>query len=161
MNISREKFEELCVGYIQYVYNEMQTKGWMQRRSALFAEEGFNEDQYEDEDDECEEEYVGTFQDIMVTKYDGDMDKTLQYLFCEGRWWSPSRRQWFTCYVLNNCAEVKETMNHMRKYEFIWRFNDEFTRWMLEDDSYQHSPEKMARATEKFKSILGLDVCLK
>jgi len=167
--ITKERFEELCAGFVQHVFNDTQTKGWTQRRSALFAEHGFSERQYEDEDDEDEEEFLGTFQDIMMTKYEGDMDNTLRYFFCQGTWWNISRRQWFTCYCCQQSPEIKE-MTPISKDDLIWKFNEGFKKWYWrdsdkdedEDDNFRRRHAKRTKkAIENIKSVLGLDVCLK
>jgi len=147
MSITKEQFEELCVGYIQRVYNETQTEGWAEQRSALFAEVGVKEEQYEDEDDEDDEENLGTFQDIMMTTYGGDLDKTLQHFFCQTAWWCLSRRQWFTCY----CIQQYPKLNEMS--DLAWKLNKKFKKWLWSGDREQ--------GVDKIKSILGLDDCLK
>ena len=150
MNISKDEFNQLCIQYVEYVHNETQRKGWVQQRSTLIAEHGFNEQQYEDEDDEDEEEYVGTFQEIM-TIYGGNLDKTLQQFFCKGARWSLSRRQWFTCYCIQQCPELKE-MTSIQE-DLVWKLNKEFEKWLWSGEREQ--------GLDKIKSILGLDDCLK
>ena len=146
----KENIERLCVQYVEYVSNETQTEGWAQRRSALFAEHGFNEEQYEDEFDEDEEEYVGTFQEIM-TIYGGNLDKTLLQFFCRGARWSLSRRQWFPCYCIQQCPELTE-MTSIQE-DLVWKLNKEFEKWLWSGE--------IEHGLDKIKRILGLDICLK
>jgi hypothetical protein len=150
LNITKEQFEELCGRYVQNVFDETQTEGWVERRSALFAAVGFNEDQYEDEYDEDEEEYVGTFQEIM-TIYRGNLDKTLLQFFCRGPRWSLSRRQWFSCYCIQQCPEL--TVMTSIQEDLVWKLNKEFEKWLWSGEREQ--------GLDKIKSILGLDDCLK
>jgi len=150
LNITKEQFEELCGRYVQNVFDETQTEGWVERRSALFAAVGFNEDQYEDEYDEDEEEYVVTFQEIM-TIYGGNLDKTLRQFFCRGSRWSLSRRQWFPCYCIQQCPELTE-MTSIQE-DLVWKLNKEFEKWLWSGEREQ--------GLDKIKSILGLDDCLK
>jgi len=166
--ITKERFEELCAGFVQHVFNETQTKGWTQKRSALFAEHGFSERQYEDEDDEDEEEFLGTFQDIMMTKYDGDLDKTLEHFFYEG----PTsrcilRRKWFACYCVQQCPEIKEMLTAMTEDELGWKLDDKFKTWFWRGTLYNerenayYTAKKKAVAIKTIKDTLGLDICLK
>jgi hypothetical protein len=150
LNITKEQFEELCGQYVRDVFDETQTEGWVERRSALITAVGFNEDQYEDEYDEDEEEYVGTFQEIM-TIYGQNLDKTLRQFFCKGARWSISRRQWFTCYCIQQCPELTE-MTSIQE-DLVWKLNKEFEKWLWSGEREQ--------GLDKIKSILGLDDCLK
>jgi hypothetical protein len=181
MNISRETMEEMCVGFIQYVYNETQTEGWSERRRALITGLGFSEyqygkydcDEYEDHD---EKEDLGTFQEIMMARYKGDLNKTLQHFFCYESDYEIercSKYKWFVCYCIQQkCPEVmqlvEKILHCMAECDLCRIFNRKFSDWLWRD-AYKDIEEIVGsryllakkKVTEKIKDILALDICLK
>jgi len=151
MNISKEVFEQLCIEFIQFSYNEMQTEGWTERRH-----------QY------CDQNHIGhyafeqfqmdTFPNIMMTAYDGDMDKTLFHFFSN----EITRRGWFSSFCIKQNPEIRELFNaeSVENIQYMsWWLGVRLTRWIWVDmEEFKDEAESQC---EKMRSILGLDVCLK
>ena len=151
MNISKEVFERLSVGFIQFSYNEMQTEGWTERRHEY-----------------CDPNHLGhyafdhfqmdTFPNIMRTVYDGDLDKTLFHFFSN----EITRRGWFSSYCVKQNPEIRELFNaeSIENIQYMsWWLGLRLTKWMWVD--MEEFKDEADPQTEKMRSILGLDICMK
>ena len=151
MNISKEVFEQLTVGFIQFSYNEMQTEGWIERRHEY-----------------CDPDHLGhyvvdhfqmdTFPNIMRTVYDGDLDKTLFHFFSN----EITRRGWFSSYCVKQNPEIRELFNaeSIENIQYMsWWLGLRLTRWMWVD--MEEFKDEADSQSGKMRSLLGLDVCLK
>ena len=151
MNISKEVFERLSVGFIQFSYNEMQTGGWTERRHEY-----------------CDPNHLGhyafdhfqmdTFPNIMRTVYDGDLDKTLFHFFSN----EITRRGWFSSYCVQQCPEIRDLFNaeSIENIQYLsWWLGLRLTKWMWVD--MEEFKDEADPQTEKMRSILGLDICMK
>jgi hypothetical protein len=148
MNITKEKFEQLSIGFIQYAYNEMQTEGWTERRDEYCDQHHIGHYAFEDY-------LVDTFPNIMMTVYDGDLDKTLYHFFQN----TVTRRGWFSSYCVKQDAEIREMFNaeSIDNINYLsWWMGTRLTQWIWMDMGDEEEPQ-----AEKIKTILGLDVCLK
>jgi hypothetical protein len=157
MNFSKEEREILCVGFIQYAFNEMQTHGWTERRNAFYDE--FHIGQYE-----FERFQMDTFENVMRTAYDGDLDKTIYHFFCN----EVAKRGWFACYCIQQRPELKDRFNREideNACYLAWLLDSQLIKWIWDNteelkDEFEGLYES-DNTTDKIKSILGLDICLK
>ena len=155
MNFSKEEQEILFIGFIQYAYYEMGEDGWTERRNQLYQHSHI--DQYE-----YERFLIDTFDNIMTTVYDGDLDKTIYQFFCT----EVARRGWFASYCIQQRPELQERINgENNTCYFAWLLDSQLIRWIW-DNTEELKDEcdgmyVIDKTTEKMKSILGLDICLK
>ena len=155
MSSPTENFEELCIGFIQYAYNEMQTEEWTDRRNENYA-------RYNIAQEDFERFKINTFSNIMMSGFGGDLDKTIFNYFC----YEIVRRGWFTSYCFQQCPEIQEqygrgTSDNIK--HLSWFLDSRFSRWLwtdMEGFNYETDAQSLT-LTEKIKSILGLDICLK
>ena len=157
MNFSKEELNILCVGFIQYAYNQMQRDGWTERRNEYYEEHHIG--QYD-----FERFQMDTFPNIMETIYDGDLDKTIYQFFCS----EITRRGWFACYCVQQHPELMEQFNgeidENTSYS-AWVMDTQLIRWIWDNmeelkDEFEGVYDSDS-TTEKIKSVLGLDICLK
>jgi hypothetical protein len=133
----------------------MQTDGWTDRRNDNYARYNIIQQDYE-------RFKIDTFSNIMRTVYDGDLDKTLFNYFC----YEIVRRGWFTSYCFQQCPELQEEYGGQPSDDIkhlCWFLDSRFSRWLwtdMEGFNYGTDAETLT-LTERVKSILGLDICLK
>ena len=137
--------EEVYVGFVQYAYNEMQTHGWSERRNVFYQQHNI-----EGED----RGQMDTFQNIMRTTYDEDMDNTLLHFFYN----EITRRGWFASYCFQQRPELKEEEVNNNINYLSWLLDTQLKKWFLDFDEGDFN---YINIIEKIKNILGLDVCLK
>ena len=157
MYFPKEELEILCVGFIQYAYNEMQTEGWTNRRNEFYEE--FHIGQYD-----FERFQIETFDNIMSATYDGDLEKTIYHFFCN----EVARRGWFASYCSQQRPELREQFDKETDENacfLAWVLDSQLIKWIWDNteelkDEFEDGFE-CDKTTDKMKSILGLDVCLK
>ena len=148
-------FEDLCIQFVRYAFNEMETEGWTDRRNDNYA-------QYNIVQEDFERFKINTFSNIMMSGFDGDLDKTLFNYFC----YEIVRRGWFTSYCFQQCPELQEEYSGQTSDDIkhlVWFLDSRFSRWLwteMEGFNYETDAETLT-LTERVKSILGLDICLK
>ena len=148
-------FEDLCTGFVQHAYTEMQSENWTDRRNDNYARYNIIQQDYE-------RFKINTFSNIMMDVYDGDEDKTVFHYFC----CEIVRRGWFTSYCFQQCPEIQEqygrgTSDNIK--HLSWFLDSRFSRWLwtdMEGFNYETDAQSLT-LTEKIQSILGLDICLK
>jgi hypothetical protein len=149
MSIPFEEFEDLCVGFVLYAFNEMQSENWTDRRNDNYTRYNIVQQDYE-------RFKINTFSNIMMDVYDGDEDKTVfNYFCCE-----IVRRGWFTSYCFQQCPELQEQYGGQTSEDIVhltWFLDSRFSRWLWTEEDDMDPPT----VTEKIKRILGLDICLK
>ena len=157
MNFPKEERDILCIGFIQYAYYEMQTHGWTERRNDFYKE--YHIGQYD-----FERFQIDTFENVMRNAYDGDLDKTIYHFFCN----EVARRGWFASYCIQQRPELRTQFNgetNENTSYLTWLLDSQLIRWIWDNteelkDEFEGIYES-DKTTEKMKSILGLDVCLK
>jgi hypothetical protein len=151
MDISKKVFEELAIEFMLFAFNEMQTEGWTERRHEY-----------------CDPNHLGhyafdhfqmdTFPNIMRTAYNGDLDKTLFHFFSN----EITRRGWFSSFCVKQNAEIRDLLNaeSIENIQYMsWWLGVRLTRWMWVD--MEEFKDEADSQSEKMRSILGLDICLK
>jgi|694.fasta_scaffold50874_4 hypothetical protein len=151
MDISKEVFEHLTIEFMLFAFNEMQTEGWTERRQEY-----------------CDPNHLGhyafdhfqmdTFPNIMRTVYNGDLDKTLFHFFSN----EITRRGWFSSFCVKQNAEIRDLLNaeSIENIQYMsWWLGVRLTRWMWVD--MEEFKDEADSQSEKMRSILGLDICLK
>jgi hypothetical protein len=148
-------FEDLCIQFVQYAFNEMEREGWTDRRNENYT-------RYNIVQEDFERFKINTFSNIMMSEFNGDMDKTIFNYFC----YEIARRGWFTSYCFQQCPELQEEYSGQTRDDIkhlVWFLDSRFSRWLwteMEGFNYETDAETLT-LTEKIKSILGLDICLK
>jgi hypothetical protein len=148
-------FEDLCIGFLQHAFNEMQTEGWTDRRNENYARCNIVQEDFE-------RFKINTFSNIMMSGFDGDLDKTIFNYFC----YEIVRRGWFTSYCFQHCPELQEKFGGQTSEDIVqltWFLDSRFSRWLwtdMEGFNYETDAETLT-VTERVKRILGLDICLK
>jgi len=148
-------FEDLCIQFVQFAFNEMETEGWTDRRNDNYA-------QYNIVQEDFEHFKINTFSNIMMSEFNGDLDKALFNYFC----YEIVRRGWFTSYCFQQCPELQEEYSGQTSDDIkhlVWFLDSRFSRWLwieMEGFNYETDAETLT-LTERVKSILGLDICLK
>jgi hypothetical protein len=151
MNISKEKFVKLCVEFAQFAFNEMQKDKWTEQRDEYCVQHHIGHYAFE-------HYQIDTFPNIMRTVYDGDFNKTLYHFFSN----EITRRGWFSSYCVKEDAEIRELFNaeSIENIHYMsWWMGARLTKWIWMDmEEFKDEEESLS---EKMKSILGLDVCMK
>jgi hypothetical protein len=142
----KEELDQMCVGFVQYAFNEMQMHGWTERRSQSYEEQHIRH---------LESRQMDTFQNIMRTTYGEDMDNTLLHFFYN----EITRRGWFASYCFQQRPELKEEEVNNNINYLSWLLDTQLKKWFLED--HDEGDFNYINIIEKIKNILGLDVCLK
>jgi len=139
MDRTIQDMNPIIENYICFVYNELQTHGWQQRRIHFCSQckildyNGSSSDK---------EEF--TFQEIME-KNNYDLDKTLLNFFCREIKW----RGWIDAYYYYLHPEIED-----KDFEKYWFITIILKHWIEQNI-------KKRIIIDELKSILGLDIELK
>jgi hypothetical protein len=136
--------QELIYGFIQFAFGEMQTEGWVARRSDYRLQQHIS-DPYVDERGQR------SFPVTMETRYNGDLEMALIHFFCN----EISSFGWFDAYCFYQRPEL-DTRDE--DYYYYWEFNEVLREWIESDHRIGDESVDVADA---LKDILGLDFCLK
>ena len=131
----------LCVEFIQFAYNEMQTEHWYNRRNNI-------RNQYNIIYDNISSESEHTFSEILE-KNNGDLNITLYGFFCN----EIMSRGWFTAFCYKAHPELIQIQFIDDLYD-CWHIDNLLCKWLWlgkTDNEY----------IDELKCILGLDFCMK
>jgi len=147
-NITEEEKQELVIGFIRHVYEEVQTEGWKTRRNEYLQVAGFHF-----EDDFFRDDM--TFQKKMERK-NYNLDEVISSFLC--RVINNINSVWFLAWI----SELRPDLNIKEARE---QWNDQWDRWAWKTLNEFLYIEKSWHTEivnyELVKDVLGLNIDLK
>ena len=151
-NITEEEKNELLIGFIRHVFDEIQTEGWKTRRNEFLIQQDSYVEEEENEDAVPDDM---TFNKAM-DKY-GNIDDSIEMFLFQVL----SNPQWIEAWVHQLRPELDRTPTSFCRYWSFWNELNEF----LYESSPKLVPGQLYYLREfdidKVKEILGLDFELK
>ena len=136
--VTEEEKRELVIGFIQFVFSEIQVEGWKVRRDELlFNNKGYYHDYVKK--DIYEKEIAGNTFHKMMEDCDGDETEFIISLFYP----LISTFGWIECWCSQQRPDIYEDQCPFSEWELLYNF------------IYKENN------VEDLKEILGLNICLK
>ena len=142
-NITKEEKTELFIGFIRYVFDEIQTEGWMTRKHELLFKYNF----YFMKNEECLKQMdIMTF-DKAMEKY-GNMDDVISKFLCQVHC-----NYWLEAWILELHPELEYYVDDYAEDGELW---DDFDKFLYKPSDGVSSAYMKGIDYDKIKEILGL-----
>ena len=145
-NITEEEKNELIVGFIRHVFDEVQTEGWKTRRNEFLTQQ----ESYVEDDDEDQSPDDMTFDKAMEIY--GNTDETIEMFLYP----VISNPQWIEAWIQQMRPDLDRRPISFCRY---WSFWNELNEFLYESSINIVSEQMFLREInyDKVKEIVGLD----